>query len=95
LYRRIALFENRVFRDTRQDWCLEHPPRKTKEGVWVQVDVVMAMKALSNAFLMWQEEQARFTWQESKPPRNWTVASSRFSSATSSLSSSVLPAYPL
>ena len=54
-----SLIENNLFRDTKQNWCLEHPPRKTKEGVWVQVYVVMAMKALSTAFLMWQEEQTR------------------------------------
>jgi hypothetical protein len=54
-----SLIENNLFRDTKQNWCLEHPPRKTKEGVWVQVHVVMAMKALSTAFLMWQEEQTR------------------------------------
>jgi hypothetical protein len=88
------MYETSLFQDTKQSWCLEHPPRKTKEGVWVQVDVVMAMKALSTAFLVWQEEQARFTRQESKPPGTWTVASSRFSSATSSLALSVLPAHP-
>jgi hypothetical protein len=54
-----SLIENNLFRDTKQNWCLEHPPKKTKEGVWVQVYVVMAMKALSTAFLMWQQEQAR------------------------------------
>lgn len=54
-----SLIENNLFRDTKQNWCLEHPPKKTKEGVWVQVYVVMAMKALTTAFLMWQEEQER------------------------------------
>ena len=54
-----SLIENNLFRDTKQNWCLQHPPKKTKEGVWVQVYVVMAMKALSTAFLMWQQEQAR------------------------------------
>lgn len=54
-----SLIENNLFRETKQNWCLEHPPKKTKEGVWVQVYVVMAMKALTTAFLMWQEEQAR------------------------------------
>ena len=54
-----SLIENNLFRDTKQNWCLQHPPKKTKEGVWVQVYVVMAMKALTTAFLMWQQEQAR------------------------------------
>lgn len=54
-----SLIENNLFRDTKQNWCLEHPPKKTEEGVWVQVYIVMAMKALTTAFLMWQEEQAR------------------------------------
>ena len=54
-----SLIENNLFRDTKQNWCLEHPPKKTKEGVWVQVYLVMAMKALTTAFLMWQQEQAR------------------------------------
>jgi hypothetical protein len=54
-----SLIENNLFRDTKQNWCLEHPPKKNKEGVWVQVYVVMAMKALTTAFLMWQQEQVR------------------------------------
>jgi len=33
--------------------------REDREGVFVQVYLVMAMKALTQAFLMWQEEQAR------------------------------------
>jgi len=54
-----SLIENNLFRETKQDWYLEDPPKKTREGVFVQVYMVMAMKALSKAFLMWQEEQAR------------------------------------
>lgn len=54
-----SLIENNLFRETKQNWCLQHPPKKSKEGVWVQVYIVMAMKALSTAFLMWQQEQAR------------------------------------
>jgi hypothetical protein len=54
-----SLIENNLFRDTKQNWHLEHPPKKTKEGVFVQVYMVMAMKALTSAFLMWQEQQAR------------------------------------
>jgi hypothetical protein len=54
-----SLMENNLFRDTKQNWHLEDPPKKTREGVFVQVYMVMAMKALSKAFLMWQEEQAR------------------------------------
>ncbi|MDO9124694.1 MAG: transposase, partial [Deltaproteobacteria bacterium] len=54
-----SLMENNLFRETKQDWHLEDPPKKTREGVFVQVYVVMAMKALTKAFLMWQEEQAR------------------------------------
>jgi len=54
-----SLIENNLFRETKQDWYLEDPPKKTREGVFVQVYVVMAMKALTKAFLMWQEEQAR------------------------------------
>jgi hypothetical protein len=54
-----SLIENNLFRETKQNWCLQHPPKKSKEGVWVQVYVVMAMKALSTAFLIWQQEQAR------------------------------------
>jgi hypothetical protein len=54
-----SLMENNLFRETKQDWHLEDPPQKTREGVFVQVYMVMAMKALTKAFLMWQEEQAR------------------------------------
>jgi hypothetical protein len=54
-----SLIENNLFRETKQNWHLEDPPKKTREGVCVQVYMVMAMKALTKAFLMWQEEQAR------------------------------------
>ena len=54
-----SLMENNLFRDTKQGWHLEDSPKKTREGVFVQVYMVMAMKALTKAFLMWQEEQAR------------------------------------
>jgi len=58
-YDERSLIENNLFRETKQNWHLEDPPKKTKEGVFVQVYMVMAMKALTKAFLMWQEEQAR------------------------------------
>ena len=51
--------ENNLFRETKEDWHLEDPPKKTRAGVFVQVYMVMAMKALTSAFLMWQEEQTR------------------------------------
>ena len=54
-----SLIENNLFRETKQNWHLEDPPKKTREGVFVQVYMVMAMKALTKAFLMWQEDQAR------------------------------------
>jgi hypothetical protein len=54
-----SLIENNLFRQTKQNWHLEDPPKKTREGVFVQVYMVMAMKALTQAFLMWQEEQSR------------------------------------
>jgi hypothetical protein len=54
-----SLMENNLFRETKQNWHLEEAPKKTREGVFVQVYMVMAMKALTKAFLMWQEEQAR------------------------------------
>ena len=54
-----SLIENNLFRETKQDWHLQDPPKKTREGVFVQVYMVMAMKALTKAFLMWQEEQQR------------------------------------
>lgn len=53
-----SLMENNLFRETKQGWHLEDSPKKTREGVFVQVYMVMAMKALTKAFLMWQEEQA-------------------------------------
>jgi hypothetical protein len=54
-----SLMENNLFRETKQNWYLEDPPKKTRAGVFVQVYMVMAMRALTKAFLMWQEEQAR------------------------------------
>jgi len=66
-----SLIENNLFRDTKQNWCLQHPPKKSKEGVWVQVYVVMAMKALSTAFLMWQQQQARL--HEAGEQTSWNM----------------------
>lgn len=54
-----SLIENNLFRETKQNWCLQDPPQKSKEGVWVQVYLVMAMKALSTAFLLWQQQQSQ------------------------------------
>ena len=62
--------ENNLFRELKQNWHLEHPPKKTKEGVSIQTYTTMAMKALTTAFLTWQEEQLHLealgkksTWQ--------------------------------
>jgi len=66
-----SLIENNLFRDTKQNWCLQHPPKKSKQGVWVQVYVVMAMKALSTAFLMWQRQQARL--HEAGEQTSWNM----------------------
>ncbi|MBL0731729.1 MAG: hypothetical protein JJW03_02600 [Desulfosarcina sp.] len=60
--------ENRLFREVKQNRHFEHPPRKTKEGVYVRA--YMAMKALTTAFLKWQQDQLKLealgkpsTWQ--------------------------------
>lgn len=58
-YDERSLIENNLFRQTKQNWHLESPPKKSRQGVFVQVYLVMAMKALTTAFLMWQEQQAR------------------------------------
>ena len=65
-----SLIENNLFREVKQKWYFEHPPKKTREGVYVHVYMVMAMKALTSAFLKWQEEQLQLeamgkqtTWQ--------------------------------
>jgi len=65
-----SLMENKLFREVKQNWHFEHPPKKTKEGVYIQTYMTMAMKALTTAFLKWQEEQLQLealgkhsTWQ--------------------------------
>ena len=65
-----SLMENKLFREVKQNWHLEHPPKKTKEGVHIQVYMTMAMKALTTAFLKWQQDQLKLealgkpsTWQ--------------------------------
>jgi hypothetical protein len=65
-----SLMENKLFREVKQNWHFEHPPKKTKEGVYIQTYMTMAMKALTTAFLKWQEEQFQLeapgkqtTWQ--------------------------------
>jgi len=69
-YDERSLMENNLFREVKQNWHLEHPPKKSKEGVYIQTYTTMAMKALTTAFLTWQEEQLQLealgkksTWQ--------------------------------
>ncbi len=69
-YDERSLMENKLFREVKQNWHFEHPPKKTKEGVYVQTYMTMGMKALTTAFLKWQEEQLQLealgkhsTWQ--------------------------------
>ena len=52
-----SLIENKLFREVKQNWHFQHPPKKTKDGVYVQAYMTMALKALTSAFLKWQEEQ--------------------------------------
>jgi hypothetical protein len=65
-----SLMENKLFREVKQNWHFEHPPKKSKQGVYIQTYMTMAMKALTTAFLKWQEEQLQLeslgkqsTWQ--------------------------------
>lgn len=69
-YDERSLMENKLFREVKQNWHFEHPPKKTKEGVYIQTYMTMGMKALTTAFLKWQEEQLQLealgkpsTWQ--------------------------------
>ena len=69
-YDERSLMENNLFREVKQNWHLEHPPKKSKEGVYIQTYTTMAMKALTTAFLKWQKEQLQLealgeqsTWQ--------------------------------
>ena len=52
-----SLMENKLFREVKQNWHFQHPPKKIREGVYVQAYMTMALKALTTAFLKWQEEQ--------------------------------------
>jgi hypothetical protein len=56
-YDERSLMENKLFREVKQNWHFEHPPKKTKEGVYVQTYMTMGMKALTTAFLKWQKQQ--------------------------------------
>jgi hypothetical protein len=65
-----SLMENKLFREVKQNWHFQHPPKKTREGVYVQAYMTMGLKALTTAFLKWQEEQLQLvalgkysTWQ--------------------------------
>jgi hypothetical protein len=69
-YDERSLIENKLFREVKQNWHFEHPPKKTKEGVYIQAYMTMGMKALTTAFLKWQEDQLQLealgkhsTWQ--------------------------------
>ncbi len=59
LYDDRSIMENNLFREVKQNWHFEHPPKKNKEGVFVHVYTIMAMKALTSSFLQWQEEQLK------------------------------------
>jgi len=54
-----SLMENKLFREVKQNWHFEHPAKKTKEGVYIQTYMTMGMKALTTAFLKWQEDQLK------------------------------------
>ena len=65
-----SLIENKLFREVKQNWHFQDPPKKTKAGVYVHTYMTMAMKALTTAFLKWQQEQLKLealgkpsTWQ--------------------------------
>ncbi len=54
-----SLMENKLFREVKQNWHFQHPPKKTRAGVYVQAYMTMVLKALTTAFLKWQEEQLK------------------------------------
>lgn len=65
-----SLMENKLFREVKQNWHFQHPPKKTREGVYIQAYMTMGLKALTTAFLKWQEDQLQLvamgkysTWQ--------------------------------
>jgi hypothetical protein len=69
-YDERSLMENKLFREVKQNWHFQHPPKKTREGVYAQAYMTMGLKALTTAFLKWQEEQQQLvalgkhsTWQ--------------------------------
>ena len=69
-YDERSLMENKLFREVKQNWNFQHPPKKTREGVYAQAYMTMGLKALTTAFLKWQEEQQQLvalgkhsTWQ--------------------------------
>ena len=69
-YDERSLMENKLFREVKQNWHFQHPPKKTTEVVYVQAYMTMALKALTTAFLRWQKEQLQLvalgqysTWQ--------------------------------
>jgi len=66
-----SLMENKLFREVKQNWHFEHPPKKTKEGVHVQVFMTMAMKALTTAFLKWQQDQLKL--EALGKPSTWAM----------------------
>jgi hypothetical protein len=41
-----SLMENKLFREVKQNWHFEQPPKKTKEGVYIQTYMTIGMKAL-------------------------------------------------
>ena len=67
-----SLMENKLFREVKQNWHFEHPPKKTKEGVYIQTYMTMAMKAMTTAFLKWQEAQYNWKPWGNKPPGKCT-----------------------
>jgi len=58
-YDERSLIENKLFRELKQNWHLEYPPKKTKEGVYLQTYMTMAIKALTTGFLKWQKDQSK------------------------------------
>ena len=61
LYKNRSIIENLLFRENKQGWHLEFPPKKTAEAMIAHVMLTMTTYALTMAYRDWEDEDTFLT----------------------------------
>ena len=61
VYKNRSIIENLLFRENKQGWHLEFPPKRTTEAMVAHVMLTMATYALTMAYRDWEDEDTFLT----------------------------------